>query len=270
MSGYITVKNGRLHYLKFGSGKRLLLCFHGYANSASIFASFDHYLAQDFTLISVDLPYHGGSEWKSTTLLHREDLRLLVQHLKQQHGVGQLSLMGYSMGGRVCLTITELMPESVDQLLLIASDGLVFNPLYFLVTKTFFGKRLFRSFLSQPARYTHYIDWMRSRKWIDESRYKFAMYYLGSDRDRNFLLNVWRDMSLIVPNMKKLKAVVRRNNIPIYMFMGSYDRVIPVRNAWRFMEGIPSARLYVLEKGHRVFDSDTMPQMAQCLISGTC
>ena len=49
--------------------------------------------------------------------------------------VDKVALAGYSMGGRVCLTITELLPELIDRVLLIASDGLVFNPLYFLLQK---------------------------------------------------------------------------------------------------------------------------------------
>ncbi|HRO43718.1 MAG TPA: alpha/beta hydrolase [Flavipsychrobacter sp.] len=270
MSGYIELQNGKFHYLKMGDGKRLLLCFHGYANSASLFYPFQRYLEKDFTIISIDLPHHGKTEWKKTSLFQITDLEALVEKLLTQFSVQKVSLIGYSMGGRVCLKIIELMPEKIDRVLLIAADGLVFNPLYFIVTKTSFGKRLFRNFTTKPKRYLKYIEWMRSRKWIDESRYKFAMYYLGSESDRSFLLNVWSDMSLIVPNMKPLKAAIKKHQIPVYVFMGNYDRVIPVKNANRFKLGLNSVQLFVLEKGHRVFDSDSLPQMANCLIKGTC
>lgn len=270
MEGYISLDNGKLHYLQMGSGKRLLLCFHGYGNSASLFHSFERYLGLEFTIISIDLPHHGESSWRPETLMHQRDLKVLLQYLLQEFRVEKCSLAGYSMGGRVCLKIAELMPEKVDQLLLIASDGLVFNPLYFLVTKTFFGKRLFRRFLREPSRYLHYLNWMRSRKWLDESRYKFAMHYLGSESDRSFLLRVWSDMSLIVPNMQRLKAAIEKQGMPVYIFMGSYDRVIPTKHALRFSKGLSSAKVYVLEKGHRLLDADCVPKMADCLIKGTC
>lgn len=270
MSEYIEAGNERLHYLKYGEGKRLLLCFHGYANNASVFAAFEPYLRRDFTIISIDLPHHGKTKWTKGKQLRRSDLSGLMEALMLRFKVEKLSLMGYSMGGRVCLTIVEMMPEKIENVLLIASDGLVFSPLYFAATRTFFGKRLFRSFLGNPRKYMKYIEWMRSRKWIDESRYKFAMYYLGSETDRSFLLNVWSDMSMIVPNMKKLRSAVRDHQIPVYIFMGHFDRVIPLRHAQRFMKGLESVKLFVVEKGHRVFDSDTIPQMAKCLIDHTC
>lgn len=270
VSCYIELENGKIHYLKFGSGKRLLLCFHGYANSASLFIGLTPYLAQDFTIISIDLPYHGLTKWQQSTLFHKHDLITLVRYFIDTFAVNKVALAGYSMGGRVCLTITELLPELIDRVLLIASDGLVFNPLYFFVTKTFVGRSIFRRFLSNPARYMKLVGWMRQRDWIDASRYKFAMHYLDTASDRSFLLNVWTCMSLIVPKMSHLKSVIQANNIPVFVFMGSYDRVIPVKNAQRFVDGLSSAKLFIVEKGHRVFDNDTLPQMANCLIKGTC
>jgi len=46
--------------------------------------------------------------------------------------------------------------------------------------------------------------------------------------------------------------------------------VIPLRHAQRFKKGLDSVKLFVVEKGHRVFDSDTIPQMAKCLNDRTC
>ena len=268
-SGYIELGQGRLHYLKIGSGKRLLLAFHGYGNSASLFYPFKAYLENDFTIVSIDLPHHGKTEWEKTALFHKKDLKELVIKLMSMFHADKCALIGYSLGGRVCLTIAEMMPAHVDCVLLIASDGLSFNPLYYFVTKTFIGKKIFRSFLSQPKRYRKFVDWMLHRKWIDESRYKFAMYYLGSERDRQLLLHVWSDLSLIVPNGRKLRSVIKKYHLPVFVFMGSYDRVIPVKKAEDFKKGLNSVKLFILEKGHRLFDADTLPQMAECLI-GTC
>ena len=269
-SGYISLPGNKLHYLKMGTGSRLLIAFHGYANNASLFYPFRRYLEKDFTILSVDLPHHGQSVWPDDQLLHKADLKLMVTRLMQEHNVQTVALLGYSLGGRVCLTITELMPDKIDRVLLIASDGLVFNPLYYFVTKTFFGKRLFRSFLTNTQRYLGFIEWLRKKNFIDQSRYRFAMYYLDSEKDRSFLLKVWPGMSRIIPDMRRLRMAIRRYHIPVYIFMGTYDRVIPVPHAHRFKKDMQSVQLFIVEKGHRVFDTDTLPQMANCLIKGTC
>lgn len=265
-SGFISLEQGALHYLKMGTGKRLLIAFHGYGNEAAIFTPFIKYLEEDFTIYSIDLPHHGKSKWKKHLPLEIRDLTNLVKQLRKETEVKQVSLMGYSMGGRVCLTIIEHMPKLIDRVLLIAPDGLVFSPLYYFVTENFIGKRIFRHFLTKPKGYMRFIDKMREKKWIDESRYKFVSWYLQSEKDRDFLLRVWPGLRKIVPDLKKLKTLINEYAIPMHIFMGAYDRVIPVANAERFKRGLKSVHVHVMEKGHRTFDYETVPQMAKCLL----
>ena len=264
--GFISLEKGALHYIKMGSGKRLLIAFHGYGNEAAIFSPFLYYLKNDFTIYSIDLPHHGKSNWNRYLPLELKDLTNLVTQLKNKTGVEKISLMGYSMGGRVCLCIAQLMPKLIDRMLLMAPDGLVFSPLYYFVTENFIGKRMFKHFLTKPGSYMKFIDKLREKKWIDESRYKFAQWYLQSEKDRDFLLRVWPGMRKIVPDLKKLKMIINKHHLLVHIFMGTYDRVIPVANAERFKKGLSSVHVHVLEKGHRTFDSESIPQIAKCLL----
>lgn len=266
VSGYINVGTESLHYLQAGSGNKLLLAFHGYGNEAAMFLPFADYL-QDYTIVSIDLPHHGKSSWTDNVHLDNNHIRQLAAYLLQQFGVGKLSLMGYSMGGRVCLKIAELMPEKVEKIILLASDGLTFNTFYYFVTRTTPGKYLFRSFLSSPQRYMPIIDWARKRNIIDASRHKFAMLYLNEVEEREFLLKVWPCMSLLIPDYKKLSLQLTQYNIHICMHMGKYDKVIPVNLAERFKGALSNANieLYILNKGHRLIDEDTLPIIAKSL-----
>lgn len=269
-SRFVELPNGKLHYLKTGVGRRLLVCFHGYGNNAGLFVTFAPYLERDFTIISVDLPHHGQSAWKENVLLEPKDLTRLIAQLTTDYGVQKVSLLGYSMGGRVCLTIASLMPKCIDKILLIAPDGLVFNPFYYFVTRTFIGKNIFKRFLTGGGKYLKLVDWLHEKKWIDSSRYKFAMYYLTSEKDRSFLLKVWPAMCRIVPDRKRLRAAFKKYQFPVFIFMGAYDRIIPVPHAEKFQRNFHNVHLSVLEKGHRVFDATTLPEMANCLIQETC
>src|ERR1700748_25541 len=121
-SGYIPVGNEKLHYLRSGSGSRLLIAFPGYGNNADTFLPFTQYLQRDYTILSFDMPHHGRSEWTNNVPLTRQALVTLVDTLKKEFGIDKVSLLGYSMGGRVCLTIIEMMPQSIDKVLLIAPD----------------------------------------------------------------------------------------------------------------------------------------------------
>lgn len=266
-SGYIPVGNKKLHYLRSGSGNKVLLAFHGYGNNANLLLSIAEPLQAQHTLISVDLPHHGNSEWPDTEYLEPAALPKIVTHIQQTFKVEKISLLGYSMGGRVCLKIAEMVPQYIDTIVLLASDGLQFNSFYYFVTRTTPGKYLFNRFLTNPARYTGMIEWARKRNWIDASRYKFAMQYLKAEQDRQFLLKVWPCMAHILPDYKKLKRALNEHKISVHIIMGMHDRVIPVALAKQFKRDTETVTLHIVDKGHRVLDSDTIPLVAQCLLA---
>lgn len=253
-----------------GNGSKLLLAFHGYGNSPSLFQPFQRYLQNDFTILSIELPHHGKSTWEQHKAVSKKDLKELAEELMQQFGADKFSLMGYSMGGRVCLTLMELLPAKIERCLLIAADGLVFNPFYYFVTQTFVGQRMFRKFLTEPGRYMSLADWLRKRQLIDATRYRFFMNYVESEQARAFLLNVWPTMRELIPSGKRLRAAIHTYHIPVFIFMGIHDRIIPAQHAKKFSKDLSSVKLFILDKGHRVFDYETLPQMADCLIKGTC
>jgi len=266
-SGFVTIGNHKLHCLRMGQGSKLLLCFHGYGNTANMFAPLLQHLQNEYTIISVDLPHHGKTEWQSPHKMQVKELMSVVWMFKNEFKVEKVSLMGYSMGGRMCLKVVEMMPEAVDKVVLIAPDGLSFNSFYYFLTRTLVGKRLFRSFLVKPERYYPVIDWARRRNIVSEARYKFAMQYLQAPESRNFLLNVWPAMCLVLPQNSRVRVMVNKYKIPVHLFMGNFDKVIPPDMGKRFKKGMDTVHLHIVNKGHRVMDDDTLPQIAQCLLS---
>ena len=266
-SGYISLGNESLHYMITGAGKKLLLAFHGYNNTAGIFLPFAEYLGKEYTLLCIDLPHHGKSDWPDSKQFETAELKKLVHIFMAEYEVSKVSLLGYSMGGRVCLKILELLPEQIDKVLLIAPDGLAFNPFYYFVTRTFIGRSMFRRFLGNPQKYMHLLEWTRKKNLLDEARYRFAMQYLHTQEARDFLLKVWPGMSQLVPDGAQLRKAIKKHGVPMFIFMGNYDKVIPVSQAQKFCRQLETVQLHILEKGHRVFDSDTLPVMAQCLLS---
>ncbi len=263
--GYFLSGNERLHYLKSGKGKRLLLAFHGYGNDAGSFASIEHYLANDFTVLSFDLPHHGKSTWGDAPLA-KQDLARLVDMMKKEYHVEKISLLGYSLGGRVCLSIIELVPESIDHVTLLATDGLVKNWYYSFFTATYLGKKMFRHMLEKPARYFKVMDWFKKWHMVHPSRHKFALHALSSVEARDLLLKVWPAMSLLVPSPSELKSIIRQYQIPVSLFMGVNDRIMPPRLGEQFKSGLDTVRLHLLERGHRLFDDENAEQIAKSLL----
>lgn len=264
-SRYISVGTEKLHYIKAGSGNSLLLAFHGYANDATIFSPLEEYLNKDFTIISFDLPHHGNTIWGASHLT-KQDLVQIVRALKKEYNVEKVSLIGYSLGGRICFTILELMPESVDRITLLATDGLAINFYYYFFTRTFFGKKIFRHMLTKPAPYFKFLDWLKRCNAVNTSTHKFVTQSLSSEANRNFLLSVWPSLSDLIPDPGTLKNIITKYHIPVTIFMGAHDKIMPPELAQKFKTGLDTVQLFIVDKGHRIFDTDTAPRIASSLL----
>ena len=263
--GYIPLGNERLHYLKTGIGKRLLLAFHGYGNDAGIFKPIEEYLADDFTVLSFDLPHHGRSTWSNAPLT-KSDLVQLIGTVKKNHKVEKVSLLGYSLGGRVCLAIIEMSPGDIDHATLLATDGLVPNNYYSFFTNTNLGKKMFTNMLQKPARYFRVMEWFKKLHLVHPSRYKFAMHSLGTPEARNLLLKVWPAMSKLIPSPLRLRNVIAKYRIPITLFMGANDKIMPPRLGAQFKSGLDSVQMHILNRGHIIFDHENAEQIAKSLL----
>ncbi|MFD3448694.1 2-succinyl-6-hydroxy-2,4-cyclohexadiene-1-carboxylate synthase [Microbacteriaceae bacterium 4G12] len=105
-------------YEVIGSGEPLLL-LHGFTGSKETWRRFLPSWSQQFQIITVDLIGHGETDRPDDPKRYRiekvaEDI---VQLLTKLH-VQKAHVLGYSMGGRLAITLACLYPEYVQSLLL--------------------------------------------------------------------------------------------------------------------------------------------------------
>jgi pimeloyl-ACP methyl ester carboxylesterase len=265
-SAFIETGTERLHYLQWGSGKKLLLALHGYSNHAGMFAPMAEWLKDKYTIVSLDMPYHGKSEWGTELPWTKAELLATVKALMAAKGVDTISLTGFSLGGRVCLMLAELMPQHIERMTLIAPDGLVPNRFYQFVTGNAAGKRIFSHFLTKPEGYMRVIAWLQERHIVPAAKRKLVEQYVTHEQSRAFLRKVWPNLRLLVPDQQKVRKHIAEYHIATHLFMGKYDRVIPLEHAQAFAAGEPFIKVHILDKGHRVMDDGSVLQIAQSLL----
>jgi len=248
-----------------GTGKKLLLAFHGYGNSAALFSPFEKYLGSEYTILSFDLPYHGSSKWNGKRLTI-EDIGLLLKDMKERYGVDKFSLMGYSLGGRICLAVAEHMPEQIDRLALLSSDGMSSHSFYSFSTNTCLGKRFMNHLVERPGVYISILNQLRKYKLIKASLHTFVLNHLQDRQSREFLRNVWNVTSSLRPNIGKLKSILNEYKIPVYIFAGQYDTIIAARLASNFAKNLKTAHLTILNCGHRTINAESIPEIAKTLL----
>ncbi|MBX2906633.1 MAG: alpha/beta hydrolase [Taibaiella sp.] len=262
---HISTGSEQLHYVRFGHGSKVLLAFHGYGQEAETFQVFEPWLAEDFTILSIDLPYHGQTEWAGKPHLTADDLAALVQNARREFGVDKVSLMGYSIGGRVALSIMKAVPEQVDKMVLMATDGLIVNGYYFMLMRTQVGRMMFRGFLGQKDSMKAVLS-LKKAGIIKDSYFRLATQVLHFENSKRQLLHAWPCLSRLIHTPAELKRVINKYQIPVTLVMGARDTVLPPRLAYRFAKGVPTVAVCVLERGHRIFDTDNAQEIAQHLL----
>lgn len=262
--GFINYLDNEIHILKMGSGSKLLIAIHGFGNDASIFKPLAQALSADYTVVSIDLPGHGKTKWNKT-YFEKQDLMAIVQGIKLEFGVAQFSLVGFSLGGRVCLSIVELQPDWIDKLILLASDGLEKNFWYNVATRNVFGKMAFKRMLQNPEAWLKHVDKLRQWNIIDASRFKFAKTHLTDKNIRHRLSYVWPVTSKLIVSVILVKWHIRKHKIETHLYMGEHDRIFPPGQGEKFIRGLKTATLHILNEGHNLINEKLIQELKTIL-----
>ena len=250
-SHFISYRQSQIHYYRFGSGSAYICCFHGYGEDGSRFGLFEKELGAAYTLISIDLPFHGQTVWKEGLLLKPAELLEMINSIIPKEK--PILLMGYSMGGRVCLQLLASFPDRFYQLVLMAPDGLHKNPWQKLSTQTWIGNRLFAFSMRYPGWMFVLMRLAGSLGLFNKSIIRFVHHYLDHEQERKILYQRWTTMRLFRPSYEGLKKTISDHKIKVQLIFGKYDRVILPSHGYRLQKGIESwVSVTELSAGHHL------------------
>jgi pimeloyl-ACP methyl ester carboxylesterase len=250
-----------LHYSQTGFGSQLVLAFHGYGLSAAQMQVIANFLPEQYKLVCFDLPYHGDSQHHLEKIPDKQSLRAFAESVCAHFQVNQFSLLGYSLGGRFCLCLIETVPEYIQRITLLASDGLVFNPLYYMLTRTHLGTLIFKDFTQKPKRYLPIAKLLYRWNILHPSRYRFFRKYTQNPSDLTLLYNVWMSTRYLLPQYAQLRQCLLNFPISIQLIMGQKDPIIKPSYAIRFARLSPSIQVHWLSEGHNLLKNDIIPEI---------
>jgi pimeloyl-ACP methyl ester carboxylesterase len=289
-TGYYPLRNSRIHYRRWGTGRRLVFALHGYGESAASFTFLGEAICNDFTLIAIDLPFHGMTEWNDGLFFDPRDLLLVLRGIEAELASTRPTpnaassppatgdpasppapylpgwwLLGYSMGGRIALQLLQDSPQLIDKLVLVAPDGLHLNPWYLLATQTRPGNSLFRATMRRPGWLFLLLRLGNTLRLVNPSVYKFTVQYINDDQVRQELYTRWTTMRGFRPRLAVVAAIIRERQLPVRLVYGSFDRIIRWESAEKFRKrGIAATcQLTLLPTGHQLL----RPQYLAILLS---
>jgi pimeloyl-ACP methyl ester carboxylesterase len=267
-SAFLSFQSSQVHYSYGGNGKNILLCLHGYGEAENSFHFLEKYLPQHYQLIAIDMPWHGKTQWKEENDFTIKDLLKIIDKILTARNAidAPLTLMGFSMGGRMSLGILENIPHRIQKLILLAPDGLKVNFWYWLSTQTYIGNSLFRFTMKHPAWFFALIQFGNKLKLINRSVYNFTKHYVHDTTMRRQLYLRWTGFRRIKPDLHSIKKKIQQHQTTVHLVYGAYDRIIRHERGSKFRKGIESyCHLHTIQSGHQLLQEKNAALIAGLL-----
>ncbi len=261
-------EDSTLHYTYSVKGEQPIICFHGYGEDATRFHFLENSLPVAYSLFCINLPFHGLTQWPGKRALTPDLLIEMIHSILQKHfnpvhpGNPHWILAGYSMGGRVALSIYQHIPIQVDKLVLLAPDGLKVNFWYWLATQTTAGNGFFAFTMRNPQWFFGLVKLMHKARLLNASIFKFVNFYIGDPMVRQQLFDRWTTLRKFKPSLSLIKKEIRQHNTKIRLIYGIHDRIILSSVGKKFCSGIENqCQLTEIHAGHQVLHEKHMKEI---------
>ena len=169
-----------------------------------------------YTFYAIDLPFHGETEWNEGLLFTVIDLQQIVFEIVDQNNSTSFGkktdthLLGFSLGGRIALSLYQAQPETIEKIILFAPDGLKVNFWYWLATQTWIGSKLFSFSMKNPGWFFGFLKVANKLGLVNASVFKFVNYYIGNKEARLQLYQRWTSLRKLKPDLQRIKDVIRQ------------------------------------------------------------
>jgi pimeloyl-ACP methyl ester carboxylesterase len=259
-----------LAYRSYGSGPVQVLALHGFGRTGEDFALFGPLVADRCTVHAFDLHFHGASD----TPFHRAhepftpaEVADYFNAFADHVGAGQVTLLGYSLGGRIGLSLLTTLPDRIARAVLVAPDGLKTRPWYRGLAGSRFGRHLYGRFVEDPRRAHAIMNTLHRTGLMRPKMHRFLIGQTDSRPKRQQVHDVWLSYRLIEPDLAAVGRVLREAGIPLTLVLGRTDSVIPAHLAKALKPLAPgNVNVQVLEGGHVLLTPEFAPSIAAFLV----
>lgn len=242
-----------------------MICFHGYGETAESFSFLAKYAGTQFSFYAVDLPFHGKTDWKEGLDFTIEDLEAISLSVTGTTTL-PLTLMGFSLGGRMALSLYEALPQKINKLILLAPDGLKVNFWYWLSTQTWMGNKFFAFTMKHPGWFFGLLQLMNTLKLVNASIFKFVKHYINDKQVRQLLYQRWTTLRKIKPQLSNIKTQIKEQQTATRLVYGIHDRIILSSVGEKFRSGIEDhCDINIIHSGHQVLHEKHVGEILESL-----
>jgi pimeloyl-ACP methyl ester carboxylesterase len=255
----------RWHFRVSGQGPVQLLAFHGFSQSADYFDSLAEPLRGIATVWAMDMPAHGATTWPGGRPCRPHHLQQVLQAVKSRTDQAELSVLGFSMGGRFAMLTGQTSASMLRSLHLAAPEGLSPNWPQRFSTETTLGRYLINRQIDHPGMILKPIALMERTGLLSRKMADFGRANVATRQVRVQLKEAWAAMHGLKPDHQQLAEQAGHHSLPVHIYAGRKDPLMSTTNAGRLADRVPGARLHVLDRGHFLINTSFGEMLAGLL-----
>jgi pimeloyl-ACP methyl ester carboxylesterase len=260
---------GKVYYHEYGTGSKPLLAFHGYGMTGRQFNVMEKSILSKYRVHGFDHFFHGDSvleNWDESQIIAgmpREMVKLYLLEWFKVYGEQKVSLMAYSIGADFALILLEEFPEWIDEIILMAPDGVTPYKGFEFIQQHPVGRRLFKKTTKSTWMAPSVIKNLKRFKVIDHDLFTIAYNEIDTPKKRQdvyYTLNLIKNLK---PNTAKLVAILNEQPIKSVFIFGKDDLLFPKKAAEPFLNQLKNAEIHEVPMGHWL----VTPQLDEYLLN---
>jgi predicted esterase len=211
--------------VKHSANTPWIIGYNGFGRSAEDLIEFFERidLHQNFNLLVIENPYHGGFQ-SADPIAHpitKKHLEMTLNHFKNANHVEQFHLFGYSMGGKIVGNLLSLKSVKPQSAILLGSEGYDKRKFYLFLSNKEWLLRFARIVIEKPAVLLWVIKMLGKTNIIRRDLSVFLRQQITDEHKRTLIFNTWCSLRYVQDTFTKIQP--HNKVIAIY---GKYDPVI--------------------------------------------
>lgn len=260
--------------------ERVVVAFHGFGRPMSEMGAYLSLYDPHTAMLSVGIAHQNGSTVPASSspppVLNPSFLQEVIDGWLRNLGWGHLPkhLLGYSLGGRISLTLFERAPLSWSGMLLLAPDGFKKNAMYRFAVETAVGRGCWTFVDKHADTARSLIRGLRRMRIIPAHLEHFALHHTEDHDMRQLVSNTWKTHRRFWPTQHGTKQAWKdlpKRDVDVHVVFGSRDAIIPWRWSapWR---AFANSRVHFLQiqSGHVMRHADTVQALRDAILGTQC
>ncbi|MRX47155.1 alpha/beta hydrolase [Pedobacter puniceum] len=251
-----------VHYYKFGSGPKAMLCFHGYGMHGKQFKLLEEHLGTDYTFYGFDLFFHKATKLRNNDLaiikkgISKKQLAKLFTDFCDEQQINKFSILAYSMGSHYAATIVEEVPERVSEFIAAAPSSLKPGWLVTFLSRKKLGNKVLEKLALSDSGMHKLLKLIKNLKVIDQKIYEILYKEIATYELRFSFYACLTYLKHLKINHQKFVKNLNQYQIKSIFIFGARDKNYPAKIAENTIKKLHWAKQEVLDANHEMINGE--------------